>query len=153
MNLVITRAAHDTLNARAPLFDAYRQGYAQASNLRQPRRLFTPSPDPDSDSGPDDSSILPAHNASYAAGFTQLHPLWNSVDMVWIRPLKDRHVMPTARRHGVADALLKADRERGQHSSAQRLAPETDPHNHPLQRPYQGHGWQRQSYLWYGLMP
>ncbi len=147
MNLVMTRANHDTLNALVPPSDADRHSYAQAPNLRSPRRGFTLCSDTDG------SSLLPAHNTSYAVGFTQLHPLCNSVDMVWIRPLKDLYVMPTDRRHGVAGTLPKADREHEQRSGTQRLAPETDPNNHPLQWLYQGHGWQRQSHLWYGLMP
>jgi len=146
MSIVITRANHDALDALVPLFDAYRQFYAQAADLQHARTFLTQR----LDAG--DSILLLASDASQALGFTQLYPLWSSVNMARIWLLNDLYVRPAARRHGVASALLQAAREHGQRTGAHSLMLETDPDNYPAQQLYQGQGWHRQSHLWYDLI-
>ncbi len=146
MNLAITRANHDTLDALVPLFDAYRKFYGQAPDLQRVRAFLSQRMDAD------DSCILLAHSDSQALGFTQLYPLWSSVNMAKIWLLNDLFVKPEARRHGVASTLLNAAREHGRRTGAHSLMLETDPDNYPAQRLYQSHGWQRQSHFWFGLI-
>ncbi len=145
MNLVITRAHHDALDALAPLFDAYRQFYMQAPDLPRARTFLKQR----LDSG--DAILLLAHHGSQTVGFTQLYPLWSSLNTARIWLLNDLFVKPESRRHGVASALLDAAREHGRRTSAHSLILETDPDNYPAQRLYQSRGWQRQNHFWFGL--
>lgn len=89
----------------APLFDAYRQFYHQASDLALVRQFLAER------LGRHESVVFLAHTAGdgdvVGCGFTQLYPLFSSVACrpIWI--LSDLFVDPSCRRAGVARRLME----------------------------------------------
>ena len=135
MNPVVRSAGANDLDALAPLFDAYRQFYKQASDVAAARAFLAERFDAD------ESVVLIAEHDDAAIGFTQLYPLFSSVRLgrTWL--LNDLYVAPQARRLGAARALLDAAcgfaRERG----ALGLELETGGDNAGAQALYRSAGW------------
>ena len=95
------RAELDDLDALAPLFDAYRQFYGEASDLPGARiflgdRLKR-----------GESVIFLAVVDRAVVGFTQLYPSFSSVSMKRLWVLNDLFVTPDARTSGAGRALLE----------------------------------------------
>jgi GNAT superfamily N-acetyltransferase len=130
--------------ALAPLFDAYRGFYGQASDvvlaesfLRERLALG-------------ESLILLAERAGTAVGFVQLYPLFSSVRARRILVLNDLFVAEAARRTGVAQALLREAESLARAAGALRLVLETGEDNRPAQRLYEQLGWRHVSETrWY----
>ena len=121
----------------APLFDAYRQFYAQPSDLDGARRFLAGR------LGRGESVILAVVEGGRALGFTQLYPSFSSVSMrpIWI--LNDLYVAEDARRRGVGARLLRAAREHALETGAARLALSTAVTNTTAQALYERDGWRR----------
>jgi ribosomal protein S18 acetylase RimI-like enzyme len=131
----------------APLFDAYRQFYAQPSDVagaaafvreRLERResvIFMAV------LGPDEQEGSGAEDAPNVVGFVQLYPMFTSVGMrrMWI--LNDLFVAKGARRMGVADALMAAAEEHARAFGAAAIALETQHANSGAQALYEARGW------------
>lgn len=137
MTTSIRRATTVDLDALAPLFDRYRQFYGQhddsaASHAFIAQRLQR-----------NESVVLLASLDGAAAGFTQLYPSFSSVRAARVWVLNDLYVEASARRRGVAQALLAAAAEFARGDGAIRLVLETAPDNHAAQTLYETHGWQR----------
>jgi GNAT superfamily N-acetyltransferase len=135
---VSTRCATtDDLAALVPLFDGYRQFYAQRSDLAGARAFL------DARLCTGDSTILLAetHDGS-VAGFTQLYPMFSSVRLARTWVLNDLFVADHARRRGVARALLAAAADFARDDGALRLELETTPDNTGAQALYRDCGWQ-----------
>ncbi|MFD0739896.1 GNAT family N-acetyltransferase [Lysobacter koreensis] len=137
MTLSIRRATAADLDTLAPLFDRYRQFYGQhgdsaASHAFIAQRLQR-----------DESVVLLAQLDGAAAGFTQLYPSFSSVRAARVWVLNDLYVDDSARRRGVAQALLAAAAEFARGDGALRLVLETNPDNHAAQALYESRGWQR----------
>ena len=139
----VRRAGADDLDILAALFDAYRQFYAQPADLERARAFLGER------IVRDESVLLLAERADTAAGFVQLYPLYSSVrtGRVWV--LNDLFVAPTARRLGVASALLHAACEHGRATGALGLQLETTRENHAAQALYRREGWQDGDTLWF----
>ena len=121
----------------APLFDAYRQFYRQASDpggaadfLRQ--RI-----------GRGESVVFLAVLDGAAVGFTQLYPCFSSISLKRLWILNDLFAAPEARRRGVAKALMERARQLALETSAEGLALETAVDNHSAQKLYEELGWKR----------
>lgn len=91
--------------------------------------------------------------ADEEVGFTQLYPLFSSVRMVRSWLLNDLFVVPSARRQGVAAALLTAAASHARMLGAANLSLSTALNNAPAQALYESLGWQRdQQFCEYSLV-
>ena len=99
----------------APLFDAYRQFYGQASDLDRARQFLLERLQQHQ------SVIFAVVDNERALGFTQLYPSFSSVSMkpIWI--LNDLFVADFARRRGVGAQLLLAAKDHAVQTGAVRL--------------------------------
>lgn len=137
-SIMTSRATLADLDAVAPLFDAYRVFYRQASDLDGARAFLRDRFERR------ESEIFLARDATgeQALGFSQLYPSFSSVSArrTWI--LNDLFVAPEARKRGVARALMAAAREFGRASGALRLSLETANDNRAAQALYESLGYQ-----------
>ena len=138
------RTAND-LDALASLFDAYRQFYDQASNVAGARAFLAER------IALHESVLLLAEHDGTAVGFVQLYPLFSSVRMgrVWV--FNDLYVAPSARRMGVARALLDASTAFARERGALGLQLETGPDNQNAQALYRDAGWTQDTNLHFHL--
>lgn len=128
------------LDALVPLFDGYRQFYRQASDTARARAFLAERIERD------ESLILLARDDDGTGlGFTQLYPLFSSVRAVRTWLLNDLFVAPSARRRGVAGALLRAAAEQARARGAASLSLSTALDNAPAQALYESLGWRRES--------
>ena len=102
--LPVARAGLADLDALVPLFDAYRCFYRHPSDPDGARAFLGERLQRA------ESVIFLARLDSEPAGFTQLYPLFSSVQMRRIWLLNDLYVAQSARQCGVAAALLDAAR-------------------------------------------
>ena len=138
MSFEIRRAAFHDLDALVPLFDGYRQFYGKPSDAQGAREFLTAR------LRLNESQILIARDAhGEPLGFTQLYPLFSSVRMVRTWLLNDWVVAATARRQGVAKALLEAAAAEARHLGAASLSLSTAHDNVAAQALYESLGWQR----------
>jgi GNAT superfamily N-acetyltransferase len=131
----IRRATLDDLDTVARLFDLYRVFYGKPSEPMLARDFIQAR------LTRDESVILLAHLDDGAAGFTQLYPAFSSVSATRTWILNDLLVLPEARRHGVARALLSAAADFARDDGALRLELETDHDNVTAQALYHAMGW------------
>jgi len=129
----IRRATLDDLDTVARLFDLYRVFYGKPSDPVLAREFIQAR------LTRGESVILLAHLEGEAAGFTQLYPAFSSVSATRTWILNDLLVLPEARRHGVARALLSAASDFARDDGALRLELETD--NVTAQALYHAMGW------------
>lgn len=136
-SITISRATLADLDALTSLFDAYRVFYRQSSDPDGARAFLHARLERN------ESEIFLARDAAddQALGFTQLYPLLSSVSMRRIWVLNDLFVMPEARKHGVARALMAAARELGRATEATRLILETAEDNRSAQALYESLGY------------
>jgi ribosomal protein S18 acetylase RimI-like enzyme len=138
MSIQVRHATSHDLDALVPLFDGYRQFYGKPSDLPGARAFLAAR------MAQQQSVILLAHAESEAAlGFTQLYPLFSSVRMVRTYLLNDLFVAPSARRRGVAAALLHEAAAQARALGAASLSLSTALDNAPAQALYEQLGWQR----------
>ena len=136
MSISIRRAGVDDADAIAPLFDLYRSFYQQPSDPALARRFISERLQHEQ------SVILLADLDGKAVAFTQLFPSFSSVSArrSWI--LNDLYVHASARRKGIARALLQAASDFARADGAIRLELETDPDNRSAQALYRHMAWE-----------
>ena len=141
--LTVQRASIENVDIIAPLFDAYRQFYKQASDIEKAHAFIAERLEND------ESVIFVAYWNNEAAGFTQLYPLFSSVSMrrAWL--LNDLYVHSNFRKHGIATALLDRAKSHGRATNAKALTLETSWDNYTAQRVYEKNGWQREQNFFY----
>lgn len=130
MTLSIRLAHVHDLDALAPLFDAYRQFYGQRADLPRAHAFLAER------FAHHESMILLAERDGAAVGFTQLYPLFSSVRTARVYLLNDLFVAASARRAGVARALLIAAAEHARALGAAGLSLSTALDNAPAQALY-----------------
>ncbi len=145
MSLAIRRATPADLDQLAPLFDGYRQFYAQPADLARARdwlgaRLQR-----------GESVVLLAEYNGQAAGFTQLYPQFSSVRTARLWLLNDLFVAPDARRGGVARALLAAAADFARADGVAGIMLETSRDNAAARALYRAAGWNEDGSQWYSL--
>ena len=147
MSFQIRQATVLDLDTLASLFDGYRQFYGQPAELARAHDFLAER------FRQHESLILLARDEhSDGLGFTQLYPLFSSVRMVRTWLLNDLVVAPSARRQGVAAALLTAAAEHARALGAASLSLSTALDNAPAQALYESLGWQRdRQFCEYGL--
>ncbi len=133
----VIRATLDHLELVVPLFDAYRQFYKQQPDLNGARAFIRERIELDQ------SVIFLAMQDSTALGFTQLYPSFSSESMQRLWILNDLFVTPSARRLGVAKALMERARQLAVETGAKGLILETAITNTPGQKLYESLGWRR----------
>ena len=136
MNL--TRATREDLIDLSVMFDQYRQFYGQTADLASAVIFLTER------LKNDESMVFIARgNDGSPLGFTQLYPSFSSVRLrrTWI--LNDLFVVETARRRGVAEALLKRAAEFARETGARGLMLQTAADNIPAQYLYEKLGWKK----------
>jgi GNAT superfamily N-acetyltransferase len=148
MNCQIRPADPADLDTLVPLFDGYRQFYRQTASPEQARSFLA-----ERLTLRDSQILLAAYEKHVGLGFTQLYPLFSSVRAVRTYLLNDLFVAQTARRQGVARALLISAADHARNLGAASLSLSTALDNLPAQALYESVGWQRDhAYCEYGLM-
>jgi len=133
----IRRADLNDLDALTHLFDGYRQFYKQPSDVEGARTFLA------SRLKRNESVIfLAAGHAKGALGFTQLYPMFSSVRMrpIWI--LNDLFVSRTARKLGVANALMEAAEQWARMEGAAGLELSTAKDNGTAKSVYDARNWE-----------
>jgi GNAT superfamily N-acetyltransferase len=136
-NLTISKVSIDTVQAVAPLFDAYRQFYEQPSDLEGARVFLSER------LARSESVVFLASEAGHAVGFAQLYPSFSSTIMKRIWILNDLFVSPSVRARGVGAALLEQCKRFAIETGAKELVLETMKTNLTAQRLYEARGWKR----------
>ena len=141
----IRRALLDDIDAIAPLFDAYRGFYGQPSDIERARQWVHDRLQRA------ESVVLLATRDDVPAGFTQLYPMFSSVRTARTWLLNDLYVDASARRSGVARALLDAAAAFAREDGAAGIALETMRDNAPARALYRAAGWHEEQTQWYSL--
>jgi len=131
------RAALDDLEALVPLFDAYRQFYAQPSDPEGARAFLSDR------LKRGESVIFLAVAEGTVVGFTQLYPSFSSVSMQRLWTLNDLFVTPDARTVGAGRVLLERAARWATETGAKGLTLATEVTNATAQRLYGACGWTR----------
>ncbi|TYT23169.1 GNAT family N-acetyltransferase [Luteimonas viscosa] len=143
MDTTIARAVPADLEALAVLFDAYRQFYGQppdparARDWLRARLRFG------------ESVVFVARHGDAAVGFAQLYPMYSSVRTARTWILNDLFVAQSARRLGIATALLEASEAFARADGAAAISLETHRDNGPARAAYRAAGWQEDDTQWY----
>ncbi len=134
----VRRATLDDLDVLGPLFDGYRQFYAQPSDPALARDFLSLR------LKREESVVFLAFDADgRALGFTQLYPTFCSVAAARIFILYDLFIRPEDRRGGTGAALLHAAADFARSVGAVRLELSTALTNEAAQALYEREGWQR----------
>lgn len=138
MNIATRLATTADLDLVAEMFDAYRQFYEQAPDRAAAREFI------EQRMTRRESVILVAQAPDgELVGFSQLYPLFCSVEAKPIYSLYDLFVRPQARRTGAGRALLlAAERLAAEHGKA-RMDLTTAKSNLSAQSLYESQGWVR----------
>jgi ribosomal protein S18 acetylase RimI-like enzyme len=140
MSDTVRRATLADLERLAPLFDAYRQFYAQPSDLALARGFL------EERLSKSQSVVLIAESADdEALGFVQLYPSFSSTRAAPIFVLNDLYVAPHARKRGIGTRLLRFAAQTGRELGAVGLVLSTAVSNLTAQRLYESLGWQRET--------
>jgi ribosomal protein S18 acetylase RimI-like enzyme len=134
----IINATPDHLELVAPLFDAYRMFYQQASDLGAARdflrqRLLLR-----------ETVIFLALEGETVLGFTQLFPSFTSVGMKRLWILNDLFVVAQARGQRVGERLIERALEHAKQSGAKGVVLETAHSNTSGQKLYERMGFSRE---------
>ncbi|MBS0515867.1 MAG: GNAT family N-acetyltransferase [Proteobacteria bacterium] len=140
MTFTLRQATIHDLDVVTPLFDAYRQFYAQAHDLDRARVFLRER------FAHHESVILLALDGDGAAlGFTQLYPVFSSVRCARSYLLNDLFVVPTARKHGIGARLLTAAADFARANGAASMSLSTATDNVAAQHLYEALGWKRET--------
>ena len=129
-------AGSSDIDQLADLFDQYRQFYACPPDLGAAKSWIAENFERGR------STIFVAGDGHQLIGFTQLYPALCSVDLVEYFVLYDLFVAPSARRQGIARALMNAASEWATAQGAARLDLETARDNYPGQALYRDLGYE-----------
>ena len=135
-NITFRLAESSDLDQLADLFDQYRQFYECPPDLIAANNWIAENFERGR------STIFAADNGYQLIGFTQLYPALCSVDLVDYFVLYDLFVAPSARRQGIARALMKAASEWAKAQGAARLDLETARDNYSGQALYRDLGYE-----------
>ena len=128
-------AESSDLDQLADLFNQYRQFYECPPDLSVAKNWIAENLKGRR------STIFAADDGAQLLGFTQLYPALCSVDLVEYFVLYDLFVAPSARRQGIARALMNAASEWAKTQGAARLDLETARDNVPGQALYKDLGY------------
>lgn len=132
----IIKATVDHVEMIAPLFDSYRQFYKQPSDLQAATNYIN-----DRLANNESTIFLALSNEQQPLGFTQLYPLFCSVEMIKILVLYDLYVQPEGRELGIGKALLDQARIEAKQVGADRIDLQTAQDNSTAQKLYKKFGY------------
>lgn len=135
--LSVRQAVLADLEPMAELFDRYREFQGQARDLPAARRFLRARIDHG------ESVIFLAHRGGEAVGFAQLYPSYSSTALARVFILNDLYVDTSARRQGVARALLDAVEHHTRSLGAVRVTLNVTRDNVAAQALYHAQGWTR----------
>ncbi len=134
----IIQATIEQLDVVATLFDKYRQFYEQMPDYDRCREFIRQR------ITNDESVIFIAQKSTgEIVGFTQLYKSFCSVELKKLIYLYDLFVEPSARRMGVAKALMEAAKSYAKECSAARLTLDTGITNASAQNLYETLGYEK----------
>lgn len=139
MVLQIKQASIDDINIVAPLFNAYRIFYNQASDMDGATNFLYER------IVKNQSTLFIAFINVEAVGFTQLYSIFSSVSLRPALLLNDLYIAERARKLGIATALLNKAKEFGKQNNAGWLLLETAFDNYNTQSLYEKNGWIKQT--------
>jgi GNAT superfamily N-acetyltransferase len=145
MLVEIKKVTIEDVKLIAPLFDAYRIFYKQASNEKAAAEFLQQR------LANNESVIFMAVVNGIVAGFCQLYPIFSSVGLQRTWLLNDLYVNEDARGQGVAAALLQQAKQFGIATNARWLMLETAADNVTAQSVYEKNGWKRVEDYFYEL--
>ena len=143
MSIHIRRAEPGDGSLVAPLFDAYRVFYQQASDIEGALQFITDR------LLQNESVIFIAYLNDAPVGFTQLFPIFTSVGMQRTWLLNDLYVTEHVRCKGIAGALLDAAKSFGRSTNSKWLMLQTAIDNYPAQFLYLKNGWVKETDFFY----
>lgn len=126
------------LDVIAPLFDAYRQFYAQTPDLAVARSFIQ-----NRLQNGESVVLLASNEMEQVVGFCQLYPTFCSVEARPVYSLYDLFVSPAARRSGAGKILLQAAEKLAAKNGKARMDLTTARTNKPAQAAYESLGWVR----------
>lgn len=143
----IHQATINDLDSLTELFDFYRLFYKQASDLKGAKKFL------EERLIKNESVIFIAYDDGEPVGFTQLFPSFSSVSMQKSWVLNDLYVNETARRKGVATALINKAIGMAEETKAKGILLETGKENVKAQKLYETIGFTKDSsyYYYYSL--
>jgi GNAT superfamily N-acetyltransferase len=136
--VLIRQAGLDDLDMIVPIFDAYRQFYAQPPDPELARAFLL-----ERFQLSQSVIFLAVDRNGSTLGFTQLYPSFSSALAKRIFILNDLFVLTEARRRRVGYLLLQAAAEFGRKAGAARLILSTALDNTPAHALYESSGWRR----------
>lgn len=136
--MIVHNATLADLPALVPLFDGYRRFYDQPSDPDRAESFLR-----ERLARGDSVIFIAMDDAGRALGFTQLYPIFSSVQARTAWLLNDLYVIPEGRRQGVARELMDRARDHAVTSGAAWLALSTQRSNESAQRLYESLGWRR----------
>jgi len=143
MPIVIRQATLSDLDLLTPLFDAYRQFYGHACDMKAAlvflhERLERA-----------ESVVFMAFEGDVAVGFTLLYPGFSSLSLGRNFLLNDLFVQPDCRKKGVGAGLIHAAIDHARSVGAIALSLSTARTNRTAQSLYEALGWQRDDHFLY----
>jgi GNAT superfamily N-acetyltransferase len=142
MSFTVRQATIHDLDLVAPLFDSYRQFYDKPTDIALARHFLR-----ERFQHHDSVLLLALDAAGEGVGFVQLYPLFSSVSAARTYLLNDLFVAPTARRHGVAAALMHEATDFARAVGAVGMSLSTAHTNEVAQRLYESLGWKRDEHF------
>lgn len=138
MHNTIRQANLHDLDLLVPLFDAYRQFYAQASDPERARSFLA-----DRIERKESVIFIAVSGKDTGLGFVQLYPSFSSVRTTHTFILNDLFVSENARRMGIAKQLLEQTSIFARENGATNLSLSTALTNSAAQKLYESLGWKR----------
>jgi len=138
MSITVRQATIHDLDLVAPLFDAYRVFYGQPTDIARATQFLR-----ERFQHHDSVVLLAMDGDGEGAGFVQLYPMFSSVRTSRMYLLNDLFVAPSARRRGVAAALMREAMDFARAVGASGMTLATAHANVSAQRLYESMGWKR----------
>jgi GNAT superfamily N-acetyltransferase len=143
--MIIRRAKKKDIEKLSVLFDKYRIFYKQQPDMANARSFLKKR------MKRKESVIFIAEERKELIGFTQLFPIFSSVNIKRTWLLNDLYVDEKARGKGTATQLLNAAKEFGIETGSKWLLLQTASDNFTAQKVYEKNGWVRETDLFYRM--
>jgi ribosomal protein S18 acetylase RimI-like enzyme len=138
MEITVSRATLNDIEALLPLVRAYRAFYGQTPDDSGERRFIGKHLRDET------STVFFASDGSSALGLVQIFESWSTVRLAPMLILEDLFVEPSARGRGIARALIEAAISYAREAGAAGMFLETAVDNERAQGLYERAGWQRE---------
>lgn len=145
MSVQIRPMQAEDIPAVAPLIDAYRRFYEQASDPALAERWLRQRFERD------ESRVFLAEQDQRIVGFAQLFPMLSTVRCARTWVLNDLYVAPAARGLGAGHALLDAVRDFARDDGVAYITLETMRSNQVAQNLYRKAGWTAEQTQWFSV--